>query len=253
MFEGRRAIPSKVARQLRQEAGFGCAVCGNPFVEYHHIIPWHERHHFEPENMVALCPNHHAELGKLPRHKSYTAKQNPINVRKGLIHGYLGGHKSQKAIRLGGIVASNCRSVVDFSGISLFSYKLIDGEFKLNVFLPDRELWPEIEVRSNEMKALTAGFWDIEYKVNWVKFRRGQGDIFLEIDFRRDEVEIDGKFNILGTDILLKKEKSKIGGNSFSNLHLTNCGTGIRLGPKGRVVRPNYAMANPSFKHFPNN
>ncbi|GAA6196594.1 MAG: hypothetical protein ABJE81_02580 [Pseudophaeobacter sp.] len=201
--------------------------------------------------MVAVCPTHHTELGKLPQHKAYTAKNNPINIRRGLIQGYLGGNKSQKAIRLGGIVALNCRSVLDFSGISLFSYKMVGGEFKLDVFLPDQQLWPEIEVKSNEMKALTAGFWDIEYKVNWVKFRRAHRDIFLEIDFRKDEVEIDGRFNILGTDIDLKMEKTQIGTNTFSQIHVENCGTGLRLGPKGRILRPNFAMATPTLKHFP--
>jgi hypothetical protein len=32
-----REIPSEIKRQLRQEAGFGCCICGIPIIEYHHI------------------------------------------------------------------------------------------------------------------------------------------------------------------------------------------------------------------------
>jgi hypothetical protein len=212
MFEGRNP-PAAVARQLRQEAGFGCAACGCPIVEYHHIVEWHERQHFEPEHMVALCPNHHTEYGKLSRQKSYDVKQNPINVRKGKIEGFLGGNKKQKALRIGGVTVSDCESALNFSGIVNFSFALEEEEFRLNVFIPDDCFWPEVEVKKNNLIANTAEFWDIEFKTNWEKFRRKQRDIFLEIDFRGDHVEIDGAFNIGTTTISLKEKNSQINRN----------------------------------------
>jgi hypothetical protein len=54
-----RYIPSGVRRIVRQSANFGCAKCGCPLIEYHHIKPFHEVLSHDPDNMVALCPNCH--------------------------------------------------------------------------------------------------------------------------------------------------------------------------------------------------
>ena len=73
-----RTVPPEVARHLRAEAGFGCAVCGCPILEYHHIIPWAERMHYEVEHMVALCRNHHQETGKATQGKLLCREANTL-------------------------------------------------------------------------------------------------------------------------------------------------------------------------------
>lgn len=53
-----------VLRQLRKEVGFGCPVpgCGSPYLEWHHFDPpWRVENHHNPEGMIALCVQHHAE------------------------------------------------------------------------------------------------------------------------------------------------------------------------------------------------
>src|SRR5215469_13568423 len=74
----RPTTPASVERQLRQEAGFGCAKCGHPSIEYHHIIPFAEEQHFRPKDMVALCGNCHPAISKLGRDKQYEIKQAPF-------------------------------------------------------------------------------------------------------------------------------------------------------------------------------
>ena len=59
----RSHLPAEIKRQLRQEANFGCVVCGAPIIQYHHIIPYSEREHHDPEHMTVLCPNHHSHAG----------------------------------------------------------------------------------------------------------------------------------------------------------------------------------------------
>ncbi|MGC1494421.1 MAG: HNH endonuclease signature motif containing protein [Sulfitobacter sp.] len=246
-----RKPPDPIARRLRQEAGFGCAECGNPIVEYHHIIEWNELKHFDPEHMVALCPNHHAEFGKLAKGKAYAVKENPHNIRSGRIYGYLGGNKNQKKLRVGAMMIEDCKSAIDFGGNSILSYKLVDQEYQLDAFLPDQNFWPEIEISRNYVAAITSDFWDIEFKTNWVKFRRAKGDIFLSIDFRKDEVEIDGFLSILGQDIDLKKSQNRIGGGTLSNVYIKGCKTALSVGPDGKIHRPNFAMTNPKMIFTP--
>ena len=71
-----RIPPADVKRELRQEVNFGCAICGAPLLEYHHIIPYSEAEHHDPDHMVAVCPNHHrlSDDGAISRSELYTAK-----------------------------------------------------------------------------------------------------------------------------------------------------------------------------------
>ena len=79
----RRKIPSDVARQLRQEAGFGCCKCGFPLIQYHHIVEWADDQHFRVADMMVLCPNHHdqATKGAMPEPQQRLLKVNPYNTR----------------------------------------------------------------------------------------------------------------------------------------------------------------------------
>ncbi|WP_282059741.1 HNH endonuclease signature motif containing protein [Roseobacter litoralis] len=240
-----RKPPAAIARQLRQEAGFGCAECGCPIIEYHHIVEWNEKKHFDPEHMVALCPNHHSQFGKLPRQRSYHAKKNPINLRNGRIYGFLGGNKQHKSIRIGSNVIENCRHVVRYGHLSLLSYRLLEGEYKLNVFIPNNDFWPEIKVEENALSAQIANFWDIEFKTNWLKFRRRQGESYLNIDFRGNHVEVSARLEILGEEILFSPKGMKYGGVSMDNGYFERANAALDLRTAIVVHPPNYAMRTP--------
>ena len=60
----RTAIPSKLKRHLLVECGHKCAVtgCGHPAVVFHHIICWAQCQEHDYRNLIALCPNHHAQV-----------------------------------------------------------------------------------------------------------------------------------------------------------------------------------------------
>jgi hypothetical protein len=240
-----RTPPAKVARALRQEAGFGCAVCGCPIIEYHHIIEWHERQHFDVDHMVALCPTHHQEYGKLTKDHAYKAKSNPINIRNGILKGYLGGNKDQKSVKIGGSIISNTDNILEYAGNTIFSYAVSNGQILLDALLPDKFFWPEIKIRENSIVARTVDFWDIQFKTNWVKFNRAEGDICLEIDFRSDIVKIKGNLLICGEPIYFSPSKIKYNGLIIEGGRFMGGKTAFRFGPNGRVVPPNFAMNNP--------
>lgn len=243
----RPSIPKAVVRELRQESGFGCAVCGHPIVEYHHIIPWAERQHFEPEHMVALCRNHHKELGDRSRKHAYRAKQNPINIRTGRVKGYLYTNKENQALVIGNTRFVGATHAVSYFGNPLFGYRIADSEIQINAFIPDDDLWPSIEVKRNEVTAAAGDFWDIEFKNLFVKFQRKKGENFLSIDMRKDDVEVRGHFTIHGNEFLFSPKRSDFGGPRIENLTLEmpNGGTAIAHGGNQRLLRPNFAMRVP--------
>lgn len=248
-----RTPPAAVARQLRQEAAFGCAECGCPIIEYHHIIEWQEKQHFDAEHMVALCPTHHTQYGKLSKSKAYEIKRNPFNQRTNRILGYLGGNKIQKTLLLGSNTIERTDHVLTFCNYPIFSYTLVGTEYQLSAYLPDDNFWPEIEVKQNHLTAKTGDFWDIEFKTNWVKFRRKRGDVFLEIDFRGEQVQVNANLKILGNSVVLAPNASDLSLPSLGNIKLTNSYLGyapvaIELSSYSTIYPPNYAMLNP--KHL---
>lgn len=54
----------EVQRAVLIEAGHKCAIpsCRHPRVEIHHIIPWAKSKKHEYHNLIALCPNCHAQV-----------------------------------------------------------------------------------------------------------------------------------------------------------------------------------------------
>jgi hypothetical protein len=79
--EASRHIPVEIKRQVRKECGFGCAVCGMPFFDYEHIIDFAKVKKHEAQNIVLLCPLHHASTTrkKLSKETVQEAKESPKN------------------------------------------------------------------------------------------------------------------------------------------------------------------------------
>lgn len=54
-----RSPPSDVLKELRTEVGFGCPICRNPLLTWHHFDPpWRVEEHHNPKGMIALCRCH---------------------------------------------------------------------------------------------------------------------------------------------------------------------------------------------------
>lgn len=101
-FVRRFDTPAAVERALRQEAGVGCALCGHPYVEYHHIVPYADDPHFRPEDMIALCPTDHVRVAKWSLARQYDLKAKPLNRVRGYARGALDFEKSNLTFNLGG-------------------------------------------------------------------------------------------------------------------------------------------------------
>lgn len=77
-----RTPPENVRRQLRKEVGFGCPICGNPYLYWCHFDPpWHTKQHHNPEGMIALCAEHHAkaDAGAYAKEQLRALKQDAVN------------------------------------------------------------------------------------------------------------------------------------------------------------------------------
>ena len=123
MDKTRPSMPSDIKRVLRQEAGFGCCICGHPFIQYHHIIPWSEDQHFRPDDMMVLCPNcHHlCTVDAISRTEQRRHKARSKNIIDKMARGRLHVDAEKIIINLGGGKAINTPDLIVIRGEPILS------------------------------------------------------------------------------------------------------------------------------------
>jgi len=233
--QNRPAIPANVAIALRQEACFGCCKCGNPIIQYHHIVEYSEDPHFRPADMMVLCPACHEFVthAKVSEDIQREWKSKPYNSTYKHPGGLLYHEQKNPEIRLGNVLMRNCPLclVVDEECIIgmrqdetcklLLSLRLYDVHEKLLVSIDD-----------NEWKLGEAAPWDMEAKWRYFRLRQKAGEILLEVDARIEPVFIRGVLRKSGRVITITDSQLEVAdgnnrvviqGGSFSNFRAGVC------------------------------
>lgn len=188
MAERRSFDPAK--RLLRQEAAFGCCMCGFPIGVYHHIIPHAAEALDRPEHMIFLCRNHHdlADSGMISEGDQYAWKLNPFNRRVGSTSGRLLTKKPYIAMDVG----ANNWVVGDIFYVSVEGSKVFAlerneaGSLDISLSMYDRNGHLAGIIDKNEwMVDVESGkVWDLE--VRWY-------EIILRSKFRNVDIHINTK------------------------------------------------------------
>jgi predicted nucleic acid-binding Zn-ribbon protein len=185
MASDRPQTPADVKRVLRQDACFGCCACGNPLLQYHHIIPYAEDHHFRPADMMALCPNHHVEANErvLDEQQQRALKTSPFNCNQGLASGQLALRQLNTDVDLGGhIFVADAGQLIRVDGDPLLTTRVSSaGGLLLSVRLFHQEDQLVAEVVDNEWISYDPFPWDIEFRFRELKIRCGPRKISLAI------------------------------------------------------------------------
>lgn len=186
MANSRPDTPAKVARQLRQESLFGCALCGFPFVVYHHIVPWEEDEHFRPDDMVAVCPNCHARVHRMHRSRQYDIKRNPRNASRKSLWAEMEFSILSRKFMVGDVLIEGASDIVMFNDIPVLSWRIIDGRVLLDATLHSEDGTIALSVRENEVVLKKFSMWDFVFKFNYIKINNKRNSISWEIDLRKD-------------------------------------------------------------------
>ena len=241
-----RYIPRDIRRILRQEAYFGCAKCGSPILQYHHIVQFAEEAHHNPEHMIALCPTCHQGLGKMRREKCYSLKANPWNKRNGKIRGELGTDKDTTAFLVGSCTYIDTPIVFSYYNRPIIRYTIEDGQALLDIYIPKQDMWPDILVEKNDLMINSAGKWDIDFRTNFLRVQKESGATYFQIDLRKEVAEIEGQLVIGNEEFRFSPTSTNFGGVTIKGGTFVNCGGGIAVGDgKHKLHWPNYAMARP--------
>jgi hypothetical protein len=197
MKTNERNIPVDIERHLRQEAGFGCCICGHPIYEYHHIAEFSKSHTHVSGDMMLLCPNHHHEatVHAISEQDQRNWKQNPYNIQRGYIDGLLKIDERAIGVEVGGnqLIGKGFKFVVDDESLLTIGQDS-DERMLLNVSLVDKDDVLLLQIRDNKWILGDPNIWDFGFSYRWLKLWQKQRDIVLELDARKTPMLIKGKF-----------------------------------------------------------
>jgi hypothetical protein len=170
-----RTIPERIKKAVREKCAYGCIFCGLPIFDYDHVEEWSsDKVHLE-ENIILLCPNHHAlktrKSGWLSKEAIRHRAQNPFN-------------KSQEHTPFWPIEQAGSTFTFDLGGVELTSSldKLPNSEF-IAIELDDRNL---LSVRAeNGFLLPTAVFYEANRNAPILAILDGQFTINTSCSFNR--------------------------------------------------------------------
>ncbi|WML25661.1 HNH endonuclease signature motif containing protein [Neobacillus sp. OS1-33] len=241
-----RNIKADIKRAVRTEAHFGCAVCGNPIIEYHHILPYHKVLCHEIHNLIAVCPTHHykADRGMISKEQLYGLKKKPFNsVKENIKDDFFLGSYDKLEFKVGAlsfIRTPNIFVVDDFPLISITRDESNNAIMNAKFF--DNRSNLVAEIQNNEWITYfnEDQVWDIQYSGGKLKVNSKERKIFLELyaNPEKNYVELKSNlfykghfFNIQPSKLTVGIERPKepmqimiMKGGKF-----TDCGNGIVL------------------------
>jgi hypothetical protein len=225
----RPSLPDAVERQLRQEAGFGCARCGHPYLEYHHIVPFAEEQHFRPDDMIAVCGNCHGFLETQGQDRQKRFKERPYNIQQGHFRGALHYDKRDLVFRVGGSWYENTPIILQYRNVPLIACRLQDNQALVSVNLFNSAGRPVLRVVDNQVSFRMGDIWDFECRKNIAIARSGPRKIALKMDFSNNDATVEGTLWAGDTLLELGAERTNIGAVRFVGGRTVECGVGIRI------------------------
>jgi len=191
-----RPIPEPKKRSVRQRCGFGCVVCGDPFIEYHHFSPRFERaKEHRAEGITILCGKHHSDAHRdlLSSDSVHQHNANPYCLREGhtrdsLVNNY--GEPGQRLKFMIGSATFETPIVLMYESEELISFKppeAPNAPWRLSARIVDcngREL---LKIVDNEW-CVGVHRYDITTGKNIMEVREGRGDVIFAMEVVRDKL-----------------------------------------------------------------
>lgn len=184
----RRDIPAEIKRQVRQRCGFGCVVCGSPFIHYHHFNPpFADAVEHRSECITLLCGADHdrASRGLINGEALQYHDAHPYCHQSGKTR-----YTWMARQPLGFRMASRdflTRVALMYETTELIGYAPeLPGEPQaLNATILDRNGRELLRLHRNEW-CIGADRYDITATGKTVEVREASGDVVLRMDFEDD-------------------------------------------------------------------
>ncbi|MBN1224549.1 MAG: HNH endonuclease [Candidatus Aminicenantes bacterium] len=200
-----RDIPDGLRRRVRQECVFGCAHCGCPIIEYHHIQPFSEVRSHDFDNLVALCPTCHQradaggqwgvdllrEMKRHPHNQDTTRDRFLVSSADFIVHlGWFEFRNCTQLLALRDKVVLSCNRSID--GIIMVSGLFHDSTGNLVATIVDNE-WCVLAEKAWDVEFIRAKTLIVRTAPREIVLRMKVTDKSLEIQqcfFRREDLEL---------------------------------------------------------------
>jgi len=185
-----RHIPDPTARVIRQECGFGCAICGAAIFIYHHFDPpFQDAREHSVDGIVLLCPNCHMKFGKLPAERMREHRQFPRCKKEGFTRDdSLFGFQQVPKVQLGQITATGGHIIKyrDRVLLGLCAPEEQGAPLRLTCELFDDRNVLLLSIQDNQV-TIGVDHFDVKWESNGreLYIRRGCGDIILRMTTNR--------------------------------------------------------------------
>ena len=185
-----RHIPEPTARIVRQECGFGCAICGAAIVIYHHFDPpFEDAREHSPQGIILLCPTCHTKFGHLPAERMREYRQSPRCRKAGFTRDdSLFGFQQVPRVELGQITATGGHIIRhrDRVLLGLCGPEEDGGPLRLTCELVDDRDVLMLGIRDNEV-TIGIDHFDVKWESNVTELyiRRKLRDIVLRMTTNR--------------------------------------------------------------------
>jgi len=221
----REQIPEPTKRQVRQEAGFGCAKCGIPIISYNHIVPYVETHDNSPDNIIPLCPNHHRlyHAGQYSRETLRRMKAHPHNVEH--VSHRFSFESPQLVMKAGTNTYIDTPIILEIDGEQLLSMRMEDGLIFINAlfFSPDNQ--ELVSIVDNEWRLKVEDVWDVEYSlgrdITRLTIRLEPRNILVQLELARSEIRLRAEMYYNGVRYSIRDSGTYIN-DQFNIAQVTN-------------------------------
>ena len=193
----RPPIPEPIKRQVRQECGFGCILCGMPIFQYDHIIRYSEKPAHDTSNLALLCPNHHNEktAGRLSRERIDEARRAPFNATRGTTTTYRLEPSRELETWIGSnnayvAAVANDYPVLWINGRAFLTIHRDGDFFSFSASVTDEAGRIVLNIQRGELTVAT-DVWDYRYEGRTLSIRSGQGEIILEAEVADNTLRIN--------------------------------------------------------------
>ena len=118
-----RVIPAEIKREIRQQCGFGCVICGLGIIQYEHVDPeFKDAKKHDPANMTLLCPQCHSKVTTKMWSKSRVklAMRMPKCLQQGYSNEFFDFPERNPSLIFGGVKLSNCKIPIQVANYPLF-------------------------------------------------------------------------------------------------------------------------------------
>jgi len=195
----RSNIPESIKRAVRQRCHFGCIICGIPIFDYDHIEAYSTTLSHEENNIVLLCPFHHAEktrgrisvntvrkrsLKPFNRGQSFTSK-----TKIGIIEPDTFSVKIAGVIYTFDAMDGQVYPVLNIECLSYVSFTREHLELLPSIYVPDENGKIILQIDKGEL-ALSTGVWDYNIVGKILRVSSKEHDVIISIRYEEEYIEI---------------------------------------------------------------